>query len=668
MERAAAKARIEALRAYLAELNEAYYNLDAPLLEDAEYDRLMQELRALESEFPDLRTSDSPSVKVGGEARLQGKTVEHRVPMLSLQDVFEKEAVLRFLAQVREVEPEASFVVEEKIDGLSLSVRYAQGQMYLAETRGDGLRFGEDVTANARYIVDLPASYPAALADLEVRAEVYLPYAAFEAANAKLAAEERPLFANPRNAAAGTLRQLNPALVAERGLACFVFNLQLVQGRDFTKHSEVLTWLGQQGFPVSPNFVVAQSDEQVWAAIEAIRARREALPYGIDGAVVKVDSLALRERLGVASKYPKWAVAYKYPPEAKSSRLQAIEVQVGRTGRLTPLAILDPIQLAGTTVSRATLHNQAYISALDIRVGDLVRVHKSGDIIPAVLGVDFSARPATSEPYHLPEHCPVCGAPTEYRDGADLYCSNPLCPAQRQRALEYFCSKAAMDIDGLGPSKVEALLHEGYLQSIADLYRLHEQREQLVMSGLIGRAKTVDKLLAAIEGSKAHPWPRILAALGIPLVGPLVAQTLARAYPDFQALSAATELELMAIDGIGPEIAASLRSFMERPENQALLAELQELGLNFAPLERQASSAAGPLQGEVLVLTGRLSGMNRSEAQQRIEAAGGEFRSQLTQQCTALVQGEGGGSKLAKARELGVPIWSEEDLLRKLEG
>ncbi len=480
---AATAQRIQELRDLLDYHNQKYYEEDAPEISDYEYDELLRELEELEARQPEFAQPDSPTQRVGGSARREaGQLVRHEVPMLSLDDRFTKAEVLDFVSRMQRDLDNPTFAVERKIDGLSVALRYRDGKFVQGFTRGDGITYGEDVTENLRMIDLLPRTLLEKIPYLEVRGEVYMDNEVFEEVNAQQAAIGGKIFANPRNCAAGTLRQLNPQVVAERQLSIFVFNLQAVRGREFTFHSETLDWLEQQGFPVS-DYVKCQTGDEVWDTIYAIGDTREELPYVIDGAVVKIDLLADRERLGATSKVPRWAIAYKYPAEEKMTRVRGIEVNVGRTGRLTPLALLEPVQLAGTMVSRASLHNQDQIERLDVRIGDTVVVRKAAEIIPEIIRVVPEKRPAGTQPFKLPERCPVCGGPASRTPGAaDIRCINNSCPAQITRLIEYFASRSAMDIDGLGPATVEALLKAGYLKNIADIYYLKEHREALIRS------------------------------------------------------------------------------------------------------------------------------------------------------------------------------------------
>jgi DNA ligase (NAD+) len=658
--------QIAELRAEIEQHNRHYYDEDAPVISDYEYDQLMQRLRSLEAMAPDLVTPASPTHRVGGTARPDITATRHTVPLMSLQDVYSQSEVSDFVRRIRADYPTTAFVVEQKIDGLSVAIRYEQGQLVRGLTRGDG-EIGEDVTANIRMLSGLPLTLPVALPELEVRGEVYIPIEAFLRVNARQEVLGAKVFANPRNCAAGTLRQLDPAVVAERELSIFVFNIQVVKGIDLQTHAAGLRCLAQLGFPVIPDYIVCQTEEEILAAIEAIGEKRFALPYGIDGAVVKVDDLAIRERLGATSKVPRWAIAYKYPPEQKETRVLDIVVQVGRTGRITPMAILEPVQLAGTTVSRATLHNQDMIDRLDVRIGDVVVVQKAGDIIPAVLAVRKDLRTRELPRYQLPATCPVCGAPTEREaDSADLRCTGPDCPAQLSRHLLYFASKEAMDIEGLGPAMVESLLANGFIHNLADLFTLPARREELARSDLFKtRKKTLDNLLAAIDKARSNSLDRLITGLGIRNIGRQAARVLAEAFPDIWAIARAGEEDLMALPDFGEVSARSVVEFFRREQTIQLIKQLEEAGVNLKG--RAASAESQPLAGQTVVLTGTLPTLSRDEATRRIEAAGGKVTNSVSRRTSFVVAGENAGSKLDRARELGIRILDEKELLALLE-
>ncbi|MDO5733731.1 MAG: NAD-dependent DNA ligase LigA [Eubacteriales bacterium] len=666
--RSEAELRINELRTELEKLNRAYYDQDQPLVEDLVYDRLRVELRQLEAAWPEFKDQDSPSERVGGTADSRFKKVRHRVPMLSLDDVFDLAEVESFVNSVLALDSEATFIVEEKIDGLSLALRYTEGKLELAHTRGDGRQFGEDVTANARELSQLPLELKAKPEYLELRGEVYFPLDRFVQLNEQREALGEDLFKNPRNAAAGTLRQLNPELVKARGLAIFIFNIQDSRGLSLENHAEALTYIAKAGFSASPNWLEAKSLAEVMAAIEAINQRRYQLNYAIDGAVVKVNSFALRAQLGTTAKAPRWAVAYKYPPEIKETRLLEIRTQVGRTGRITPMAIFEAVDLAGTTVQRATLNNRDFIEALDLRVGDSIRVTKSGEIIPTVLSVNLEKRPAGAEKFTWPEQCPVCAGEVAMQ-GADLFCLNPACPAKNARAMEYFASSGAMDIAGLGPATVEVLLKDYKLTSIADLYTLKDRREELIEDGLIGREKRVDNLLAAIEESKQQSFARLLTALGIPGIGQETASLLISKLPSLEKITAATVEELEAIPGLGPVLAGNVYEYFHQADKQELLAKLRDLGLKLEAEESPSIEAENlPLAGKTVVITGSFEAYNRRELKELLTRAGAKVSSQVSGKTDFLLLGENPGSKAERARELNVEALSLEKLESILEG
>ncbi|CQR75129.1 DNA ligase [Sporomusa ovata DSM 2662] len=551
-------ARIKELREKIEYHNKKYYEEDAPEITDFEYDSILRELKNLELEYPELATPESPTKRVGGKAKRGAKQIAHDVPMLSLDDRFSREEVADFITKIQKEVENPVFIVEHKIDGLSVALRYRGGEFAEGMTRGDGISYGEDITDNLMMIDTVPLSIPEKLPYLEVRGEVYMDNAAFEAVNERQEEIEGKIFANPRNCAAGTLRQLDPGVVAERDLSIFVFNLQAIQGKEFTSHAETLDWLATQGFAV-PKYITCTTEEGVWDAITLIDETRGELPFGIDGAVVKLDNLADREKLGASSKVPRWAIAYKYPPEEKATKVLDIEVNVGRTGRLTPLAILEPVRLAGTTVSRASLHNQDQIDRLDIRIGDTVIVRKAAEIIPEIVRVIKEQRAHGTTPFKIPDRCPVCGAPAlRGEDAADIRCSGINCPAQLARLIIHFASRGAMDIEGLGPAAVHSLMDKGYIKDIADIYYLKNYRDEFIASGITprsrkqvapykdGRARkqkepdytaSTDNLLAAIERSKEQNLERLINGFGIPNIGKQTGSILEENFPDIQAIA-----------------------------------------------------------------------------------------------------------------------------------
>ena len=661
------KARMDELYALVAYHADRYYNGDDPEISDFEYDALTRELRKLEAENPLFARADSLATKrVGGTARREFRKVAHDVPVISLQDVFSKEEVIAFVERVLQQFPDAEFSVEKKIDGLTLVLRYHNGKLTEAITRGDGA-IGESVYENALVIPSIPHEIPEKLPYLEVRGECFMSTESFEAANRKQELSGGKIYQNRRNSAAGTLRQLDPGVVKERGLDIFIFNLEIAEGKAFSTHLETLQWLSSQGFHVLEEPVLARTVDEVWAAIEHIGKIRWSLNYALDGAVVKVNSLAQRQVLGMTSKVPHWAVAYKYPPEQKETVIEDITVQVGRTGRMTPLAILRPVRLAETTVARATLHNQDYIDEKDIRIGDTVLVQKAGDIIPEVLNVVKEKRPEGAAVYRMPVFCPVCGAPAvREADGAHLHCSGDACPAKDSRSMAYFISKDAMNMEGFGPAAAEALISEGYIKKIPDLYRLKDHRERLIEEGIVGKEKSVDNILAAVEKSKENDIDRLITGLGIRNVGKQTAKVLASRYPDMQAVMDAPAEELMQLPDFGEVVANDITEFFAKAENRSMIEELGELGVNLRSKAAE-SRKDGRFAGKTFVLTGTLPTMTRDEASALIESYGGKCSGSVSKKTSYVLAGEAAGSKLTKAQELGVPVISEEDLLEMIK-
>ena len=654
------KERIEELTTLLTQANYRYYVLDDPTMPDFEYDRLLRELEELEAEYPEFAAADSPTKRVGGEALSQFEKVNHPVPLMSLQDVFSREELKEFLEKILAAEPSAAFSVEPKIDGLSVALEYVDGQFVRGATRGDG-NVGEDVTENLKTIRSIPMTIENAPSRLIVRGEVFMPKKSFEKLNARQEAEGKPLFANPRNAAAGSLRQLDPKIAAKRGLDIFVFNIQLAEGMTFTSHTESLAFLKQLKFKVIPQKCLS-SVADIDAEITAIDANREKLTCDIDGAVIKVDDLSMRERFGATAKFPRWAAAYKYPPEIKPTVVEEIVVQVGRTGVLTPKAVVKAVRLAGTTVTNATLHNQDFISQRDIRIGDTVLIRKAGEIIPEILEVDFSKRPENSVPYHLPANCPVCGANVEKdEDGAFLRCTGAECPAQLTRNISHFVSRDAMDIDGLGSAIVEGMMEKELIQSPADIYYLKlEDIKSLWKSG----SKAAEKLLKAIEMSKQQDLSRLIYALGIRQVGSKTGKVLASTFGSLDALMAATEEELTQVQDVGTVTARNIYDWFHQEQSQHLVERLRLAGVNFES-KRVISDAR--FAGMTFVLTGALSKFTREEATEKIELFGGKASGSVSKKTSYVVVGENAGSKERKARELGIPILSEDDFLAMIQ-
>lgn len=665
MDRNQAEARIQNLREELERHINLYYNMDTPEISDYEYDTMMQELKSLEKEFPDLVIETSPTQKVGGTAKREaGVLVRHNVPMLSLQDVFSKEEVEEFVEEMQEQLENPEFVVEYKIDGLSMALRYEEGALKTAVTRGDGVNFGEDVTANAKVISDVKKKLKAPVEYLEIRGEVYMKNKDFERVNEMQELNGKKPFANPRNCAAGTLRQLDSKVTKERGLSMFVFNIQQIRGMELETHTQGYEYLKKNGIPVIDGYRVCQSKEEVWEAISFIGESRGGLGYDIDGAVVKINSLADREKLGATSKVPRWAVAYKYPPEEKETTLLDVELSVGRTGRITPTAVFEPVRLCGTSVSRATLHNQDFIDELDVRIGDRIMVYKSGEIIPKIRRVLKEKRPAHAEPYQLPGHCPVCGAKAQReKDNADLKCTSPNCPAQRERHIINFVGRDAMDIKGFGTVYVEELVRLGYLEDIADIYVLKEHRDDLIAQGVIGKEKNTDKLLDAIEKSKENDAYQLLTGFGIPNVGKAAAKSILREFKSIQNLREADAEALKNVNDIGEVSANCILEFFKDPKNQKIVGRMEQYGVN---MESKEQPRGTKFQGMTFVVTGTLKGMERKEASAIIEQQGGKVSGSVSKKTTMVLAGENAGSKLIKAQELGVKIISEEELLAML--
>ena len=661
------KKELAQLRRTIRHHNVRYYNDDNPEISDYEYDQLMLRLKALEREYPELITENSPTQKVGGTAkRTAGTLVRHDVPMLSLQDVFSREEIEAFVRDIGARMENPVFVVEEKIDGLSLALRYENGTLSRAITRGDGVVQGEDVTENAKVIKDVVQKLKEPLPYFEVRGEVYMTKAAFEAVNERRQLLGLKLFANPRNCAAGTLRQLDSRITKERGLSLFVFNLQAVRGKDFQTHVEAYDFMKRQGIKVIHAYHVCRTAEEVWDAIEQIGASRGDLPYDIDGAVVKLNDFSQRKSLGATSKAPRWAIAYKYPPEEKESVVRSITLSVGRTGRITPTATFDPIRLCGTTVERATLHNQDFIDDLDVRVGDTVVVYKSGEIIPKIKAVVKEKRPEGTEPFKMGDRCPVCGAKAEREaDSADVKCINQACPAQVESHILNFVSRDAMDIKGLGEKNIAALIEKGFLHTIVDIFRLKEHREELIAQGVVGKEKNTDKLLSAIEEAKKNEPQRLLTGLGIPGIGKAAAAALMQHFKTLEALENASDEAILAVRDMGETSVAAIRSYFQNEGNAKICRELQQLGVATAAQERTAQG--DELADMSFVVTGTLRHFGRREIMELIEQHGGRVTSSVSKKTDCLVAGENAGSKLQKAEQLGVRILTEEELLQLID-
>ena len=637
-----------------------YYVLDDPQISDYEYDHMLRRLEDLEREHPEEITPDSPTQRVGGPTLSEFAPVEHPVPLESLQDVFNGGEVEEFLERVAGTFPDAEYSVEPKVDGLSVALEYRDGVFVRGATRGDG-RVGEDVTENLRTIRSIPMTLLEKLPRLIVRGEVYMARSVFEEINARRELEGKPLMANPRNAAAGSLRQLDPKVAAQRRLDIAVFNLQLAEGRTFTSHTETLDYLKDQHFKVISGRRLRRLPE-ILEEIERLNDTRMERPFDMDGAVIKLNSLADREVLGSTAKCPKWAIAYKYPPEKKPAKVLDIVVQVGRTGVLTPKAVLSPVRLAGTTVTNATLHNQDYITQKDIRIGDTVIVQKAGEIIPEVVEVVPGERPETAQPYFLPDTCPVCGAPvTRDPDGAAVRCTGAECPAQLLRNLTHFASRNAMDIDGLGPAVMNQLIESGLVKTAADLYGL--RAEEIAQLDRMG-AKSAQNAVEAIAKSRENDLWRLLFALGIRQVGEKAAKVLAARFGSFDALANASEEELTAIDDVGPITARYLREWLESPQSKDLIARLKVAGVN---MESRTKPVDSRFAGQTFVLTGALTRFTRDEAAEMIEQRGGKAAGSVSKKTTCVVAGENAGSKLKKAQELQIPVLTEEEFLALLQ-
>lgn len=651
--------RIEELTEILNQANYQYYVLDNPQMLDFEYDHLLRELEELEAANPAFAKPDSPTQRVGGEALHHFEKITHSVPLMSLQDVFSLEELEDFLAKIINSHPETAFTVEPKVDGLSVALEYVDGIFVRGATRGDGV-VGEDVTENLKTIRSIPMRLTGAPKHLIVRGEVFMPKQSFAKLNAQQEMDGKPLFANPRNAAAGSLRQLDPKIAAKRGLDILVFNVQLAEGLAFESHAQSLDFLKQLQFKVIP-YVTLSEVEEIKKHVLSINEEREKLSCDIDGAVIKVNNLGLREELGATAKFPRWAAAYKYPPEIKDTIVEDIVVQVGRTGVLTPKAVVRPVRLAGTTVTNATLHNQDFISERDIRIGDTVKIRKAGEIIPEILEVDFSKRPSDAPAYKLPCNCPVCGAATEKDpDGAFVRCTGIECPAQLSRNIAHFVSRDAMDIDGLGESIVENLIERGLIKSPADIYYLTlDQMKSLWQSG----ETAAQKLIGSIEASKEQDLGKLIFALGIRQVGAKTGKTLAKRFGHLDNLMSATVDELKTVDDIGAVTAESISSWFSQPQSRNMIERLREAGVNF---ESKRIITDLRLDGKTFVLTGALSQFTREDASEKIELMGGKVSGSVSKKTSYVIVGENAGSKERKARELGIPILSEDDFLKMI--
>ena len=659
MELEQARQRAEKLRAIIEKNNRLYYDQDAPELEDFEYDALTRELKEIENQYPELITASSPTQYVGGTASSKFSKVMHTVKMESLQDAFSFDELREFDARVREAGVKPEYVVEAKIDGLSVSLEYRKGQLVRGSTRGDGL-VGEDVTENLATIQDIPRSLPDAPDFLEVRGEVYMPHSAFFRLKEQQELEDKTPFKNPRNAAAGSLRQKDASITASRGLSIFVFNLQQSEGRTFSTHRETLDYIKSLGFPVSPRYSVFDGIEAAIEEIKAIGEMRGQLEFDIDGAVIKVNDLSSRRLLGSTNKFPRWAIAFKYPPEVKESVIREIEVTVGRTGVLTPTAVFDPIFLAGTSVSRASLHNGDIIAALDVRLGDTIQVRKAGDIIPEVIAVSSHAK--ESEPYRMPDRCPSCGAPVVHlQDETALRCINPECPAQALRNLIHFASRTAMAIDGLGESVAAQLIDKGLVHTVADLYSL--SKEQILTLDKF-KSKSADNLLKAIDRSRQNNLDKLVFGLGIRNIGDKAAALLAEHFGTMDSLCEATQEQISEIDGFGAVMAQSVIEFFAKEGTADLLHHLREAGVN---MEWTGEKKGSALSGLTIVVTGTLPTLSRQEAEALITRNGGKASGSVSKKTSYVLAGEAAGSKLTKAQTLGIPILDENTFRAMLE-
>ncbi len=649
------KARAEELRQQINYHNMKYYNEDAPEISDYEYDMLLRELEQIETEYPQLKTPDSPTVRVGGEAAAKFSPVEHSVPMESLHDSFSHDEIRDFDRRVRESADLPEYVVEPKIDGLSVSAEYRGGVFVRGSTRGDG-HVGEDITDNLRTIRSLPMKLNKPVPYLEVRGEVYMSIESFEKLTAAQEERDEKPFKNPRNAAAGSLRQKDSRITKERELDIFVFNVQQIEGEELNSHVQSLEYLKELGFTVLPFYYRCKSADEVLERIEEIGMKRGELPFQIDGAVIKVDDFEQRSALGSTSKFPKWAEAYKYPPEEKETELLDVEVNVGRTGVLTPTAIFAPITLAGTTVSRATLHNEDFIREKDIRIGDTVVLRKAGEIIPEVVSV--SKHREGSEPYRMPRICPSCGSPAAFEEGeAALRCTNTDCPAQLMRHMIHFVSRDAMDIEGLGEKVLHKLVEKGLISSPLDLYRLTKED---IMTLENKKDKSSDNLIKAIENSKKNDLYRIIFALGIRHIGQKAAKLLADKFGTLEAIASASEEDISSIEGFGEIMARSTAAYFSLDESKKLVAEIRELGINTRNLtEKAAVSEDNPFFGKTFVITGTLTNYKRTEAAAVIESMGGKVSSSVSKKTDYVLAGEEAGSKLTKAQSLGVTVIDE---------
>lgn len=646
------KEKIENLRATLRYHSDRYYNDDAPEIEDYEYDMMMRELKGLEEKYPEFDSADSPTKRVGGKADNSFASVEHTVRMESLQDAFSKEEIFDFDRRVKENVSDVHYVVEPKIDGLSVSLEYVNGEFFRGSTRGDG-NVGEDVSGNLRVIHNIPLKLNHALPYIEVRGEVYMPKKSFDRlVDRQLINDEKP-FKNPRNAAAGSLRQKDSEVAATRGLDIFVFNIQQIEGKELTSHKESLDYLKELGFNTIPYYERVDDIETAFEKVLQIGEKRGELEFDIDGAVIKVDDFSEREQLGSTAKFPKWAVAFKYPPEEKQTEILDIEITVGRTGKLTPTAVLNPVHLAGTTVSRATLHNQDFINEKGVNIGDIVTVRKAGDIIPEVLCVNEKR---SNGSFVYPERCPSCNEKVVREEGeSDIRCINPECPAQLLRNLIHYCSRDAMDIEGLGPSIIETFVNEGMIKTVTDIYRLDKEK----IASLDGFQQTsANSIIESVENSKNNDLSKLIFALGIRHIGAKAAKLLSDEFKNIDNLMNASLEAISDIDGFGDIMAKSAFDFFQSESARELIADLKSFGVN---TESKTVINDNRFEGMTFVLTGTLPTYKRSEASKIIESFGGKTSSSVSKKTSYVLSGESSGSKLDKANQLGIPVIDENE-------
>lgn len=646
------KQKIEELRKTLRYHSDRYYNDDAPEIEDYEYDMMMRELKGLEEKYPEFDSADSPTKRVGGKADNSFASVEHTVRMESLQDAFSKEEIFDFDRRVKENVSDVHYVVEPKIDGLSVSLEYVNGEFFRGSTRGDG-NVGEDVSGNLRVIHNIPLKLNHALPYIEVRGEVYMPKKSFDrVVDRQLINDEKP-FKNPRNAAAGSLRQKDSEVAATRGLDIFVFNIQQIEGKELTSHKESLDYLKELGFNTIPYYERVDDIETAFEKVLQIGEKRGELEFDIDGAVIKVDDFSEREQLGSTAKFPKWAVAFKYPPEEKQTEILDIEITVGRTGKLTPTAVLSPVHLAGTTVSRATLHNQDFINEKGVNIGDIVTVRKAGDIIPEVLCVNEKR---SNGSFVYPKRCPSCNEKVVREEGeSDIRCINPECPAQLLRNLIHYCSRDAMDIEGLGPSIIETFVNEGMIKTVTDIYRL----DKVKIASLDGFQQTsANNIIESVENSKNNDLSKLIFAFGIRHIGAKAAKLLSDEFKNIDNLMNASLEAISDIDGFGDIMAKSAFDFFQSESARELIADLKSFGVN---TESKTVINDNRFEGMTFVLTGTLPTYKRSEASKIIESFGGKTSSSVSKKTSYVLSGESSGSKLDKANQLGIPVIDENE-------